>query len=752
MRQFKYAFVVLLFLAVVSCEKEEASTSKAKENLANKNLLEQYYTIKNANKQILKRQNAIEQELRDVFEGFVQREVITTDFILETGFPLWDFIEIRELSDQSIIILPTAIDETCDITGVWYYYDDSNESKIYYDRRSDFINDSRNQTDEDYYWNNGNIRAGSFLQYKKFQCGEVDNEAGNIYIETRDDDEDFNYSDKPCRDGHWVDIQILVYNPEDINIVDQAIHALFSDLNIIRQNNPQLLAMIHIMDGNNFDGLADKIDNYFIANSIIDSPTNRQIMLDYFELRGELANHGIGNKEGKSGIWSEYGRGGDDGWHIRTLQVWVWCWEDPLDFDISTGDGGNTAGTNNPNVKPDWWEDVKELQECISVNDTHDIDGHSGGNEDASFTGDVEMCNKWNQYKEMCLGVDFEGVFASNYFQNDHSVHTNPWYIWAQLKDENPELFDEIISGTDCKSTEEVKYILDDIRNEEEEECLRNAVADFEEEYNITLTDEEIGLVIASSSCDSSVDDDIFHIINCVTKSNDYITVLKNTVPCDNLNPPLSMSEDCKKLSNILDLVVGEDGSDPHCDMLNELGAAKNEIQYIWDCDLSRIDPRTDGTYPLGQTTFDLSTSQIKSYFSPSLCEESCITILSAVIHESLHAQFKSMVLNKLPEPDPFNHVFPTYEDFRQKWFEIRDKDFNGIVFEHKIMADYYAEEYAKAMHQMVGVGNWEDYLFWAYDGLGIDPPLLIGKKEWEIHQANWNSIKSDVNSSLNCE
>ncbi len=529
------------------------------------------------------------------------------------------------------------------------------------------------------------------------------------------------------------------------------INSLLNKVKELKQANSTIFSMIGLngnIDGASFMELEDQIEGFFEMN--FDLVEYKGAMQEYLELRRELSLLGIGN--GSDGILEDAGdRGGAFGWTNETIKVWVWCWDDPLDFDLTPGNGG--SGNANP-VKPDWWEDVKELQDCISVNDTHDVDGNSGGNEDASFTGDVDMCNKWNQYKENCLGADFDGVFASSYFQNDHNINTNPYYIWAQLKDNDPELFDEIISGTDCKSTEDIKDILDDIRNEEDEneECLRNAISDFETEYDIALTDAEVAMVMSDVGCDDDFDDDVFHIINCVTKSNDYINVLKNTHHCDELDSPLSMSEDCQKLSNIMDLVVGDDGTDPHCGMLKVLGSSKVEIQYSWDCDLSKIKPRPDGTYPLGQTTYNLETKQVKVFFSPELCEKSCAQILSTVIHESIHAKLESIILEKLKDSDPLKHIFPTYDDYRKHWLEIRDEQFGGIAYKHKIMAEYYAEEYAKAMYEMVGEGKWEDYLYWAYDGLGIDPPLLIGIKDWNIHQANWNSIESIVESSLNCE
>ena len=45
----------------------------------------------------------------------------------------------------------------------------------------------------------------------------------------------------------------------------------------------------------------------------------------------------------------------------------------------------------------------------------------------------------------------------------------------------------------------------------------------------------------------------------------------------------MSIENDCPKLVNVLNLLVGDNGTDPHCDLLDVLGASKNEILYIHD-------------------------------------------------------------------------------------------------------------------------------------------------------------------------
>jgi len=64
-------------------------------------------------------------------------------------------------------------------------------------------------------------------------------------------------------------------------------------------------------------------------------------------------------------------------------------------------------------------------------------------------------------------------------------------------------------------------------------------------------------------------------------------------------------------------------------------------------------------------------------------------------------------------------------------------------------MAEYYTKEYAIALYQMTGIGKWEDYLYWTYDGLGADPTFFLEEEEWQAIQSDWSAIEDQVN--INC-
>lgn len=62
-------------------------------------------------------------------------------------------------------------------------------------------------------------------------------------------------------------------------------------------------------------------------------------------------------------------------------------------------------------------------------------------------------------------------------------------------------------------------------------------------------------------------------------------------------------------------------------------------------------------------------------------------------------------------------------------------------------MALFYADQYAMAMHNYFGGhGNWEDYRFWAFNGLAMphnDPVLSDG--QWNEVNQGWDSIKDNI-------
>lgn len=122
---------------------------------------------------------------------------------------------------------------------------------------------------------------------------------------------------------------------------------------------------------------------------------------------------------------------------------------------------------------------------------------------------------------------------------------------------------------------------------------------------------------------------------------------------------------------------------------------------------------------------------------------------MSHIIHESLHAKVFSLAFDKLPAE--LEGEFPSTAAAMLVYHQIRNEEFDGVNNLHLIMAQFYTDEYANAMWEMSGqVGEPKDYLYWAYDGLGIDPEVLLGTKDWNFIQNDWTEIENNVN--INCE
>ncbi len=54
-------------------------------------------------------------------------------------------------------------------------------------------------------------------------------------------------------------------------------------------------------------------------------------------------------------------------------------------------------------------------------------------------------------------------------------------------------------------------------------------------------------------------------------------------------------------------------------------------------------------------------------------------------------------------------------------------------------------------MHEMTGIGKWEDYLFWAYEGSGISPSSFMTNEELTKVNSNWNNISEQINNEYKC-
>ena len=440
--------------------------------------------------------------MRDIFEEYIGRGVITSEFISQTGYPVWSLSNEIKADNSTIVVLPTSIPESCQTSGIWYYYSNSDEKRIHYEEKANFSNRIENEIDISAYPVNTSFTAASFVQLQSQLCDVLLDDLNTVYVETRGGDEE--EDGPPCIGGEYVDVQVWVYDPSSSGTNLQHINTLLNEIEALQAANSEVFGFIGgygingSLDGASYSELIDKINGFLEWN--FDYEIYRPVLEAYAELRQGLSLLGIGN--GSTGILDDArNRGGEKFWTSETIKIWVWCWDDPLDFDLSSGQG---TGGGSTSVVPDYWPDMQELQDCIAVNDVHDVDTQSGGNADASFTGDIVMCTLWNAYLADCLSGDFEGVSASSYF-TPYQHNSSPYATWGQFKHDYPDLFNEIINNEHgCITTAQTGGDINTTDNDDPfVDCGTAAVINFVNTYNLELTKEEELLLYAIGCVDN---------------------------------------------------------------------------------------------------------------------------------------------------------------------------------------------------------------------------------------------------------
>jgi hypothetical protein len=213
----------------------------------------------------------------------------------------------------------------------------------------------------------------------------------------------------------------------------------------------------------------------------------------------------------------------------------------------------------------------------------------------------------------------------------------------------------------------------------------------------------------------------------------------------------------CPKLDNIFNMLIGEGThfTTANCELLKDIAESElTQTNFVLDCEGKKItETRTDGTLALAQ--FQRGYNGFGTiYFHGDVCEMSCLELASVVIHEALHAKFTSMVFHRIPDFALGQYV--TLEEFKRYWDDLVKRNYNNITNQHDIIAQFYIDEFAKAVHAAFGEqGNWEDYRFWAYKHLGpqyatAGGSTVITQEQSDAYEAIWNSVKDDI--QIDCD
>lgn len=100
--------------------------------------------------------------------------------------------------------------------------------------------------------------------------------------------------------------------------------------------------------------------------------------------------------------------------------------------------------------------------------------------------------------------------------------------------------------------------------------------------------------------------------------------------------------------------------------------------------------------------------------------------------------------MEDLPQHSPFE-IDIAREDAEEAWVKIVNVEYDNTNLQHRVMAKYYAKQYAQAMADFFGIGTAENYLLYAYDGLAIPPDDPVCD--------NWDEMINDANEvdNYNC-
>lgn len=207
-------------------------------------------------------------------------------------------------------------------------------------------------------------------------------------------------------------------------------------------------------------------------------------------------------------------------WQCNLFNVWIPCDGDDTGTGGTgtggtgtggtgtggTGTGGGTCtgcghppvivgGGNGGPLNPPFVNEILLLQNvCLFGDEDNDTDQDSGAGNPLDAETE-QLCANWNRYKEKCLGEDFAGLDLLNepiFLQSGYGNH--PSYIWGELLSTNPTLFNQLISGGECVTTDELS---------EEEECF-NAMAEFQFQFGIMLTEAQQNAIESSNPpCDN---------------------------------------------------------------------------------------------------------------------------------------------------------------------------------------------------------------------------------------------------------
>ena len=218
-----------------------------------------------------------------------------------------------------------------------------------------------------------------------------------------------------------------------------------------------------------------ELEDYVNSQAYLNDPFHQdfgfeQKLLDYLEARRNL-----GYDDPTSGIL--YGVVVES--YTVCNDVWVWCWEDPADYEFPHN--GSSGSSSNNDFNPLWQDAYDRLRFCEGVDDVFD----TGPDNPSAQHPDFDFCSTWMNYLEDCI-LPTQGPLQDPLTNTGGEMtYIGVIETWAEFFYYYPGLFTNTIADPqDCTSTADIENQISD--NIGDEECL-NALAVYEATFNVNV-------------------------------------------------------------------------------------------------------------------------------------------------------------------------------------------------------------------------------------------------------------------------
>jgi len=377
-----------------------------------------------------------------------RRKPFMNSFLNDFGNILWAHsLELNlDENGSKILLLPSSFKNGSELTGVWAFYTNGVQTKLDFRSRTQIIDTEK-----------GNSKYSALFRNVLNEFENYLNKTDlNLEIESRGGGEE------DCEGGSFWYMCLTFFYDED-------------SYNYHTEYWPDWIDPFHMMS---FSQLPHPNDVLLDVGSLLTEDQYNDYVA-YYDARSfsEDPNGTLVDSDDDT-------PGAPNYQSVNCYNVWVWCWQDPADFNIQSiglGSGSGSGGSTNNSESFD--QQIELLKSCIGYDLPYDVDPQNGGNSDGTHPN-YEFCALWQSYMDNCLNDSPIGFYQE----------------WAENLSNDPALFDQMINNQlGCLNNIQFDFLSDPESVEEEcDDIIRGYVLDFESTYNMTLTDVELNSILIS--------------------------------------------------------------------------------------------------------------------------------------------------------------------------------------------------------------------------------------------------------------